>query len=575
MSVLVQKFQLGRLATEWKRQLARVEKERVLERFWKQDLSLWPFYAPPKNEGTELLNWIGLVDQVEPSIVKISQLGDMLEGKGFTDVVFLAVSSSSLAAEIIPSLSIGTRGAKFHVLSLMEPSGLRAFERKLDFRKTVFLVASKSGKNLEMHSLLLYLLSRAKMSGLPLPAVNFIAITEEGSYLANLAREGRFLAVFPEPHGFRGRFSGVLHYGHLLGGLCKFDSSIILSRVREMQTACMPQTPLERNSAALLAAFFAAMAQSGITRIAFRAPPPLVPLAQRIGHLLGSSTCKEGKGIMPFVEADIGIPEILHRSFAICDVRFNGDAAPASAEHDVPAITIELGSVEDVPAEIYKWEVATCLACSLMEVNPFEDPDFGEARISAIQYVEELSSGKKIGEAQPRIVQGKIALFMEGELRQEISTLNLEQALCSFFSLRNEDAYIAILNYTWNLSEVTARLAAMARQISSELVLPAQLVTGPWYLHLLGQGYKGGPRGGIFLMITCDAFERIEVPGAAYSFGDLVHSLALGDFDAMNHGRHAILRLHLSGPAEESLGELEAAAGKALRTFRKLKQSRT
>lgn len=571
MPLLVQKFQLGRFATEWKRQLARLEEERILERFWKRDLSLWPFYAPPKDEGKGLLNWLGLVDHAEPSISQISHLGDMLEGKEFTDVVFLAVSSSSLAAEIIPSLSIETRGVRFHVLSQMEPSGLRAFERKLDLRKTIFLVASKSGKNLGMHSLLLYLLSRTKLAGLPIPAANFIAITEEGSYLANLAREGRFLAVFLEPHGFRGRFSGVLHYGYLLGGLCKFDSSLILSRVREMRTACLPQTPLEPNSAALLAAFFAAMAQSGISRVVFRAPPPLIPVAQRIAHLVGSSTCKEGKGIVPFVEADVAIPEILHRSFALCDIRFNADAVPALPEQAVPSVSIELGAVEDIPAEIYKWEIATCLACSLMEVNPFEDPDFREGRTAAIQYVEEVSSGKKIDEAHPRIVEGKISLFMEGELRQDISTLNLEQALCSFFSLRNEDAFMAILNYTWSLPEVKARFAAIARQISSELALPTQLVTGPWYLHLLGQCYKGGPRGGIFLMITCEASERIEVPGAAYSFGDLVHALALGDFDAMNHGRHPILRLHLSGPAEESLGELETVVGKALRAFRRLK----
>lgn len=155
-------------------------------------------------------------------------------------------------------------------------------------------------------------------------------------------------------------------------------------------------------------------------------------------------------------------------------------------------------------------------------------------------------------------------MLVEGELRHEISGLNLEQALSSFFALRGEDGYLAIQNYAWNLLEFRTRLTTVVERVSAQLGAPAQLVDGPWYLHLMGQCYKGGPRGGLALMITCDPAERIEIPGG-YSFGDLVFALALGDFDAMLSRGRPVVRVHLTGPPEQPLGELESVVEKALK----------
>jgi len=568
LSSFAQDSHPGALSKEWKSQLARLEKDRTVTRFWNRDLSLWPAYKVRKDNGKNLLNWLDLADYLETSATQVSRLGDSLEGHGFTDIVFLSVSGSSLAAELVTSLSLETRGTKFHVLSLMEPSGLRALEQNLDLRRTVFLVASKSGKNLEMHSLLLYLLARAKSAGLSIPSSNFIAMTEESSYLATLSRENRFRAVLTEPRGFRGRFSGVLDYGYLLGGLCGLDMAKILAGVREMRRRCMLQSPLEQNPAAELAAFLVASAESGFSRFVLRTPPHLTPFAQRIAHLVGCSTCKEEKGIMPFIEEDVASPEILKRGCALCGIRLNGDASDSSPALDIPSLNIELAAIESVAAEIFKWEVATCLACSLLGVNPFEDPDFGDGREAAMDYLDQISA-KKFEAPRPRIMEGKLSLFFDGALRHDISGLNLEHALASFFALRRDEAYLAILGYCWNIPEVKARLAALANQMGTELGLPVQLVTGPWYLHLLGQCYKGGPRGGVALMITCEPIERIEVPGAGYTFGDLRLSLALGDMDAMTGRSRPAVRIHLSGTPEQSLSELEAVMGRALRSARR------
>jgi len=561
-----QDIQAGILSQNWKEQLAKLEKSRAVERLWNKDLSLWPNYESRRDAGKGQLNWLDLPEHVQASTAQVARLAGALINEGFKEVVFLAISSSSLAAELVVSLALPTRGAKFHVLSRIEPSGLRALESELDLKRTLFLVASKSGKNLEAHALLLHLLARAKSAGLSSPGENFVAITEERSYLAALAREHRFREVLIEPHGFRGRFSGVVHYGHLLAGLSEFDATKIMAGVQEMRDRCRPQTPIEENPAASLAAFLAATAQKGFHRLVFRSPSGLSPFAARLVHLVGCSSCKEEKGLMPFEGIWIADPAILEKQCSICDMRFAGDAVTSPAQSQIPAVTVKLGGVEDIPAEILKWEIATVLACSLLGVNPFEDPDFGDGREAAIQRIDKISLRKGIETSKPRLVEGNLSLFVEGELRHEISSLSLAQALSSFFELLEEDGYLAIQNFAWNVPEVRARMTGLAGRAGVQLGVPAQLVDGPWYLHLLGQCYKGGPRGGLALMITCDPAERVEVPGASYTFGDLVLALALGDFDAMVARRRPVVRIHMSGPSEQALAELENVVEKALRT---------
>ncbi len=540
----------------------------MVSKFWRRDLSLWPTYRAKGEFTPKVLRWLDLADHLEASSELVSRLGQSLEADGFTDVVFLAVSSSSLAAELVASLGLRTRGAKFHVLNRVEPSGINALTSQLDLKRTLFLVATKSGKNLEMHALLLYLLAKTRAAGLISPAKNFIAITEEDSYLSSIARENHFRAVLTEPSGFRGRFSGLVHYGHLLSGLCEVDILRILAGVREMRDRCSHENSLEQNPAAQLAAFLAAIAQTGFHRFFLRSAPQLLPFAERIGHLVGSSTCKEEKGIIPFLEKSPAAG--FQTGCSLCRIQLDAEDTPSSPR-ETPAISIQIGGVENIAAEIFKWEIATSLACSLLGVNPFEDPDFGESRHAAGAYLEKIASGRVPETPRPRLVDGHLSVYVASELRHEISGLSIEQALASFFSLVTPEGFIFLQCFGWNLPWVKDCGRSLAPLIASQTGVPTQFVDGPWYLHIHGQCYKGGPRGGLAFMITCDPVERIEVPGAGYTFGDLSLALALGDFDAMVlRGRPAI-RVHLAGAPGQALEELGALTARALELTRRAK----
>ncbi len=566
-----QGFRPAALDASYRKNLTAIAERHLVSRFWKKDLSLWPTPEKRKEGGAEVLEWLDLFQALPAAIASISTLADKLRNQEIHDVVFLSFGASGVAAELLPALDLPTRGARFHVLCRIDPLAIRALEKLLDFRRVVFLVASKTGKNLESHALLLYLLAKVKAAGVAQPASRFIAITEDGSYLAALAAENRFQAVFGEPHGFRGRFSGVQHYGLLLGGLCGMDAVKIIAKIEEVQRECGGSAAVSENPAACIAAFLAAAVESGYHRLIVRAPEKLMPLARRLAHLVGCSTCKNDTGIVPFLEVHLADGNLEKSRYTICNISMTGEPSLDFPDSVTPAILFALGSAEEIPAKVFEWEIATALACSLLEVNPFEDADYSDGRDASMQYVEQISVQKQFSIARPRIVEGSLALYVEGDLRHEVSSLNLEHALSSVFNLCVADGYCVFLNYLWHFPEAKAALTECANELSAHLSVPVQVAPGPRYLHLTGQSYKGGPRGGVAFLLTCDATERIEIPGAGYTFGDLRIALALGDFDAMNRRNRPIVRLHLSGAPEVASEELRSVLKKAIKLHARLR----
>ena len=81
---------------------------------------------------------------------------------------------------------------------------------------------------------------------------------------------------------------------------------------------------------------------------------------------------------------------------------------------------------------------------------------------------------------------------------------------------------------------------------------------GPRFLHSTGQLHKGGPDTCVFLQLTSEDINDIDVPGEKFSFGVLKQAQALGDFEAWaNHHRRAI-RIDLGRDVEKGLRRLLA-----------------
>src|SRR4029077_11882734 len=144
---------------------------------------------------------------------------------------------------------------------------------------------------------------------------------------------------------------------------------------------------LESNPAASLAAFLAAAQPAGLDRMALFSPRILQPAAHRIGCLVGASTGKKGQGVIPIYVRKTQELSVLQRgSFAIVLSllgKEDSELAARSAalrEAGVPMVTIRLNAPDELAAELFKWEIATALACSKLGLDPFHDPDVRESR---------------------------------------------------------------------------------------------------------------------------------------------------------------------------------------------------
>jgi transaldolase/glucose-6-phosphate isomerase len=522
------------------------------------------------------LGWLDLPDQIGPYMARVGELADATEREGFQDVVFVGMGDSNLAAEAISHISGEKRCKRFFVLDSTDPAAVRAVDESLDLRVTLFVFASKSGKHIETQALLLYFLHRLRTIGIDDPGRHFIAVTEDNSYLATLAKTYRFRGLFFDPSGINGRYSSLIHFGLLLAGICRFDAALFLSCVLATRDLCRPSAPHDANPALALAAFLAAGVAEGQDKLLLIGTKSLTALTYRIGQLVGASTSKGGRGIVPICDGFPRPLETYQRGCLAVILRMRGDAAAEVQEAEehlkqagVPLVAIDLSAAEELGAELFKWELATALACAALHVNPFDEPDVREGRDHTAEILRGLLTTRELPSSTARVREKGIELYAEGGTRREISTLSLADALRTFFELKSPGGYLGIIAFTGCGPDQEIRLGRLREQLASSLGIPVLLSFGPRYLHCFGQVYKGGPPKGLFLILTAEPAEDIAIPGADYSFGQLQLALALGEFESLESRHKLVVRLHLTQGVEHGLAQLEQVMQKALERARR------
>jgi glucose-6-phosphate isomerase len=232
-------------------------------------------------------------------MARVRELVMVTRREGFQDVVFIAMGDSNLAADALLQTAAEKRYRRVFLLDSVDPSAIRAVDEQLDFASTLFVIASKSGKRIETHALLLYLLDRLKAQKISEPARCFIAVTEENSYLSELANNYGFLEILLDPPGIKGRYSALIHFGLLLSAVWNCEPETLVNSALAMCDLCRQPAAGDKNPALGLAAFLAAGAIEGSDKLLLVATRSLQTLTYRIGQLAGASTSKEGQGFDP------------------------------------------------------------------------------------------------------------------------------------------------------------------------------------------------------------------------------------------------------------------------------------
>ena len=527
-------------------------------RVWANDATVWT--------GDDEGNWLAWLDIVDDELADIQKYRDLradLETAGFTDVLLMGMGGSSLCPEVL-AFTFGK--ANFHILDSTVPAQVRYVEDRLDLEKTLFIVASKSGSTLEPNCFKQYFFEKvAEKLGRENAGKHFIAITDPGSKMEQVARSDGFRHIFFGNPEIGGRFSALSAFGMAAATSMGLDVEKFLRSALEMVEECRENDPAA-NPGVLLGTILGVCHSHGRDKLTIFTSPEIHDLGAWLEQLVAESTGKKGVAIIP-VDREPAQPAASYgndRIFAFLslkgDNRFDEQIADLEAAGH-PCVKIELDSIENLGQEFFRWEFATAVAGSIMKINPFNQPDVEAAKIEARKITDEYEQTGKLPDETPFYKEAGFELYTRDDDAATMtvgggSAKDIIQAFVT--SDVGPGDYFAILAYIQMNDAHVKILESIRKKVLESKSVATCLGFGPRFLHSTGQAYKGGGNNGVFLQITSDDEFDLAVPGQKYSFGVVKSAQARGDFQVLLDRERRALRVHITGDVESGLEKLAA-----------------
>ena len=544
-----------------------------VRRLWQRDASLWT--------GTDEANWLGWLGITETQIANadnLRRLAEEVKQEGFTDILLLGMGGSSLCPEVLDKTFGRIAGfPQLHVLDSTDPAQIKAFESQVNLAKTLFVVSSKSGTTLEPNIYKQYFFERVKqIVGAEKVGSHFIAITDPGSKLQQVAEGDRFRHIFYGDPSIGGRYSALSNFGIVPAALMGLDTTTFLDRTEEMVEACAASVPVHENPGVILGIILGTAARNGHDKVTIIASPAISDLGAWLEQLLAESTGKQGHGIIPVDREELGTPDVYGNDRIFAYLRLDSAPDPsqdakvtALEQAGQPVVRISLGDIYDLGQEFFRWEIATAVAGSIIGINAFNQPDVEASKIATRNLTTEYEKTGSLPAEKPIFEKDGIKLFTDSKNADALtkaagSDKSLTGYLRAHLSRLGASDYFALLAFIQMNSEHEARLQEIRHTARNKKRVATCLGFGPRFLHSTGQAYKGGPNSGVFLQVTCDDAVDLPVPGQKYTFGVVKAAQARGDFQVLvERGRRA-LRVHLGKDLKTGLATLAAAVREAL-----------
>ena len=544
-----------------------------IRRLWQHDASLWT--------GADEANWLGWLDITADQITHCEKLRAAVEDvkkENFTDILLLGMGGSSLCPDVL-KVTFGKIAGfpELYVLDSTDPAQVKAFENKVNLAKTLFIVSSKSGTTLEPNIFKQYFFERARqVVGADKAGSRFIAITDPGSKMQQVAEADRFRHIFFGRASIGGRYSALSNFGVVPAALMGLDMSRFLGRTHEMVEACGSGVPVEQNPGAVLGIILGTAARHGRDKLTILTSPGISALGGWLEQLIAESTGKQGKGVIPVDREEPGSPNVYGSDRVFAYVRLSSDpdkaqdakvSALEQAGH--PVVRIVVGDVYDLGQEFFRWEIATAVAGSIIGINPFNQPDVEASKIATRHLTTEYEKTGSLPAESPVLDDGGVKLFTDSKNADALAkAAGSDKSLVGYLRahLKRVGAgdYFALLAYIQMNAEHETLLQKGRHALRDRKRVATCLEFGPRFLHSTGQAYKGGPNSGVILQITCDDAADLPVPGQKYTFGVVKAAQARGDFQVLAERGRRALRVHLGKDLASSLARLAAAFGQAL-----------
>ena len=152
---------------------------------------------------------------------------------GISKVVLVGMGGSSLAPEVFARTFEKKKGyPDLLVLDTTDPDAIQSVEKKIIPKRSLILVATKSGGTVETISLMKYFYNRLAISVGEDVGSRFAAITDPGSGLEKMAKSLKFRKIFLNDPDIGGRYSALSYFGMVPAALIGIDIATILQRAK-------------------------------------------------------------------------------------------------------------------------------------------------------------------------------------------------------------------------------------------------------------------------------------------------------------------------------------------------------
>jgi glucose-6-phosphate isomerase len=545
----------------------------LTERIWEQDASVWKAEPAHQKIINNSLGWLTVPRKMTAAAEEINAfVEEMRSSKSFDHVMLCGMGGSSLCPEVLRQTFGQQPGyPELLVLDSTDPDVLANFARKIEIERCLFVIASKSGTTTEPLVFYKYWYDQVRRRKTD-PGDSFIAITDPGTRMVEMATADQFRHIFLNPPDIGGRYSALSYFGLVPAALMGLNIKQLLGRAEAVMQDCNAAVPAAENPGLLLGAIMGECARAGRNKLTIITDEKIAALGLWIEQLVAESTGKEGQGILPVQGEPLGSPQVysddrLFVSISVGEPQGEDNARlKALSEAGHPVVWRRLRDIYDLAGEFFAWEFATAVAGWRLGINPFDQPNVQESKDATKELLDYFKANGQFQVQEPIVSDEKLTVFASDRAKSGLPSASVLVALrAHLLSVGNGD-YVAFLDYVEETDAIEATLQSIRLLIRDALHCATTTGYGPRFLHSTGQLHKGGPDSGVFIQITAGDHMDLEIPGEPYTFSVLKQAQALGDFRSLSaHGRRAI-RVDLGADALAGLKQLKVLVSRALET---------
>ena len=533
---------LGPIAESVSKRIAQLEADAVPARLWNHDPTLWTTDPEGQAEVTKRMGWLDSPDKARESLPEYKAFAEHIHNEQIGRVLVLGMGGSSLTAEVFSSLQAAANveaPVSLAILDSTDPEQVSLASGNFPPDKSLYIVASKSGGTAEVMAAFDYFWKLSNGDG-----SRFVATTDPGTSLEALARKNNFRKIFSSDESVGGRFSALTDFGLVPAALMSMDLDRLLDRADWMKQQCGVLVPAARNPGLALGAVIGEAALAGRDKLTVVADEPLSAFALWVEQIIAESSGKQGKGILPVPLEPIGEPDVYRDDRIFVYLRQTGELdEKLKALHQAghPVIEFAIPDLYEVGAEMYRWEVATAVACSILGVNAFDQPNVETSKKITKAKIADYQKSGQLEEGRSTQTTDGFSVFSSSA----VNGSTLAEVLKNFLANAQPNGYVAINAYLPRGEDIIKQLQEMRVAIRARTGNAVTAGFGPRFQHSTGQFHKGGLDNALFIVITAEPAADFEVPTEGITFGTLIRAQALGDYDALIEARRKVLRLHL------------------------------